>query len=151
MATEALEIPERCCLNCVFLYDPSQDGKPKPSLDRQTRDRLRVSDPIGNRTLQCYQEVWDAKAVKDEPESKLDRLLREDRGEFCLFYPYKPNVFPAAAKHLERRAADRQEAERDRALTRRAFWVAFAALMVSIFAILAQLTWDICKHIHSCP
>ncbi|MCD6406171.1 MAG: hypothetical protein J7M19_10125 [Planctomycetes bacterium] len=57
-------------------------------------------------------------------------------------------MFLPAAVELERRAADRREAERDRALTRGAFWVAFAALVVSILATVATLAWNIWTHFY---
>ena len=113
-----------------------------PSLDQQTRKQLREGNPIGNSTLKCYQGVWNAKAVENNPENELDQLLREDREEFCLFYPYKPNVFPAAAKHFERRDADRREAKQDRKWAKIAVWVAAGALILN-------LAWSMYQHFSS--
>ncbi len=94
----------------------------------------------------CHHEVWDTpdiESAKADPEvldtfQEFDQLTR-DRGESCFFYPHSPWMSLPAGTEVERRADDRREAEKDRALTRKAFLVAAIALVVSIVATVASI------------
>jgi hypothetical protein len=111
-------LPQACCLNCVFLRDVDGTGTPLPSLGQELRNSLKEGHPIGKRNLGCYRGIWGKKTVVDQPDSELAEFLTRDQDDRCLFYPYALDLCPGPARQLEQRAADRREAERDRALTR---------------------------------
>jgi hypothetical protein len=123
-------LPQACCINCIFLRDPDASEQPVPSLSSRDRDALREGRPISAKKLICYQLVWGEKMV-DGTEDLLE-LLRKDQGERCLFYPYATDTSPAAAKHFEKRVADRREAEKDRRWVKIGVWVAAIALILNL-------------------
>ena len=95
-------------------------------------------------------EVWeDMSPVAGE--SRDYARMTVNRAGKCFFYPYAQRMSLEAASELERRDTEHREGRLDRQLTRRAFRVAFAALIVSILATLAGLVWDIWKHHHPAP
>jgi len=135
-------IPDRCCLNCQFflkrVHAMGLAGGEITSDERKTLEQRFTKgsgkwlmDVVG---FKCHQGVYDKKDASD-----WDQILPKDRKESCFFFPYHEGMDVKAADVLERRIADRCEAERDRALTKRAFWVAFAALVVSILATIASI------------
>ena len=146
------DLPNNCCLRCVFLHSVNSE-KPIQSLSKKVREDIKVKKS-NMLQLQCYQGVWGPKTLgnpQNQGNSQYEdfyRLLTEDRGELCLFYLYTENQSPAAAKVLEIRAADRREATKDRHLTRRAFWIASLALVVSIYAIVGNMIWNIWAHFY---
>lgn len=131
---------EACCLNCVFLYEELRDHKgSQPSLTQDVRDALRegyLPRPI---ELQCYQGIWGPEAAAEQLNESLAQWLRKDRDELCLFYPYIHNLFPAAGKHLEKRAANQREADKDRRWVKWGVWVAAAGLFLN-------LAWNVYTH-----
>jgi hypothetical protein len=146
-------LPKKCCLNCHFLeiWTPGPDAQGWHSFVSNEKRAKLAENPwivFGEQSaLQCFQGVWDsANLGEDKPDTRA--MLTCDRNEVCFFYPYTPAMYFPVAKELERRAAGLREAEKDRALTRRAFRVAFAALIVSILATVATLAWNIWVHYH---
>ncbi len=97
--------------------------------------------------LYCACDVWSI-ATGPEGAEKAKKHVLQPWDDSCFYFPYSPKMSCPTAKELERRAANRREAEKDRKLTRRAFWVAFTALVVSILATLANLLWNIWTHFH---
>lgn len=67
-----------------------------------------------NYSLACFQNVWDDFNRHDNTSTELRTRLTKERGETCFYYPYAPGMFFPAAAELERRQADRHEAQRDR-------------------------------------
>jgi len=105
----------------------------------------------------CFREVWTPAEKLDEAAEDLSANGRQsrdyarmtkNRAGKCFFYPYEQRMSLEAAAELERRETEHLEGKRDRQLTRRAFWVAFAALIASVCAALAGLVWDIWKYHH---
>ena len=74
----------------------------------------------------------------------LESIARHPR-RLIGFCSVQPNSYEAAAAELERRMADRRQAEKDRALTRRAFYIALCALIVSILATITNIIIQIVK------
>ena len=145
----------KCCLSCHFLLKRSYVGPEDHAFSVTCGERRKLAegtDPgevFGNeRNMECSKHVWDYANLHIDLRRHIRELLQQDRGESCFFYPFAEGMFLPAAVELERRAADRREAERDRALTRGAFWVAFAALVVSILATVATLAWNIWTHFY---
>jgi len=157
-------IPTQCCLNCHFLETWHRDDSGETwhsAVSETERDQLGNGEHPHvifeqDQVLACYKRVWDHANLpeatrKRVKEKGIRTLLAQRRGYSCFFYPHTPGLFLPAASTLERRTADRRAAEKDRALTRRAFRVAFAALIVSIAALLANLFWNIWAHYHPYP
>ena len=77
----------------------------------------------------AYHLIFSSTAFNDDTELKeraierfnetVQRELERDRDEDCYFYPIRQSMSLDAAEELEKRAADRREAERDRELTRK--------------------------------
>ena len=151
-------LPKKCCLKCHFMerHFPQQSaGWLTLSVTEEERAQLQAGSlppqvfSSVECALACYRGVWDhANLGKDVP-SGLRSLLAQERGETCFFYPYTPGMFFPAARVLERRNADRREAEKDRKLTRNAFRVALIALIASILTTILTFIWNGCAHHHS--
>ncbi|MBI5723745.1 MAG: hypothetical protein HZA50_07300 [Planctomycetes bacterium] len=138
MAESIVEIPEQCCLNCAFC------GNKVFTLD--LANNYRVAE-LRQQALKLPND-WDRIGIKIIIKQNLNNLqqnqiqnmgwscvagifayllgnntqdvarLIEDRTNQCFFYPYHIGLTIEAAKELERRAAGRREAEKDRALNR---------------------------------
>ena len=154
----AMKIPDKCCLNCHFLVAyvgqrPDDDAEWAPVYPTFLRYIIEdMESPIdmpriGRERFCCHWRVFVGKELNGQEE--LHSELLADRGETCFFFPRHDGMSLGAAGTLERREADRREAERDRSLTRRAFKVAFAALIISILVAVANLVWDLWKYHHS--
>jgi len=146
-------IPDKCCLNCHFLkrWMRERDGR-EINMEVSFQERQLLAEgkewnthPNVPWSLACHQNVWDAANFREDSCKDIKVITTKDRGESCFFYPYIPGLFFPAARELERRVADRREAEKDRALTRRAFYVALCALIVSILATIANIIIQIIK------
>jgi len=154
MATANPVLPEKCCLNCNFLANTIEN---RPNwISREDRERLRGGEDLlikAQRFLGCYHNIWDEANPLRLDFEELRRVLVKDRGYSCFFYQFTHGLFFQAAETLERRAADRREAEADRDLsrealeltqkglryTRRALWVAVIALIVSAIMSIVSL------------
>ena len=164
------DLPKKCCLKCHFLLVVSKlDGIGDSSeehvlpADREQREKLAAGTVpkedaqfLFPQNILCHKEVWDGANFKtDEDILGIVRKPRLYKVEPCFFYPYNPGMPLPVAEELERRATDRREAKMDRYLTnqslrqsRRAFRVAFAALIASILLSAATLIWNIWQHFH---
>lgn len=115
-----------CCRDCHFLmkWDRSADGgEIKMPISVNERARLARGEPaetvVGtNYSLACFHDVWDWANRRSDSENDLVRVITLERGESCFAYPHTPGMFFPAAAELERRQADRREAQRDRRLTK---------------------------------
>lgn len=147
----------RVCPDCHFVCRWSRQIDSRKScfeMSQEDRETLRVVKKAfcladKGYTIGCYFGVWDAgEPTPQEPGSTrdLDCYVSKPRGEKCFYFGYTPGMGFAAAEELQRRAADRREAARDRALTRKAIWVAVAALIASIVIATATLSCDIWKY-----
>jgi hypothetical protein len=94
------------------------------------------------RLFKCHHNVWGPWLCLENKHMFTE--VMKPRGK-CFFFEYLDGMGMPVAVELERRAAAQREAEKDRALTRRAFWVAFAALLVSIAATIANIIVQIVK------
>jgi hypothetical protein len=151
MTVDGPELPEECCMNCHFLRKNVLIGKAEgsrhelSSADRAAlrRCRGRESAEAFAAYTQAFLCLYDVVSTMDKrlvgAKENIPRDLTADRRDQCFFYPFHEGMSFETAQILEMRAANRREAERDRALTRRAFWVAFAALVVSIMATIASI------------
>lgn len=155
----------RCCYNCHFLmsYQYRADGDhaifAKSFGDRTkllaATEKQHIHEIIGNANfLGCQKWVWHHHQETKHLEP-LAPFLTQNRADCCFFHDYTEGMSFEAGTMLEAREADRREAERDRDLTRhslklsrRAFWISFVALIVSIAATCATLIWNIWAHFH---
>ncbi len=149
------DAPENCCLNCDFLVNKTNPDHPF-SIGQPERqglwDGLGESDP---KTMtedilakyRCHMGVWEQGSIEASNVWDCSQVI-EDRGGDCFFYPHEHRRRLDVTVKLERRAADRREAKEDRKLTRKAFWVAFAALIAAILATLANFLWNVWTHFH---
>jgi len=170
------EAPRRCCRACHFLakltpptiHAKDADNSPTPSeLSHDERELLAGGGPASSvvgkaSTIACYRGVWDQGYITASGLKKSQKeIITGERGESCFFYPFTPGMFFPAARELERRQANRREGERDREVTReegqkdrrhtrRAFKVAFLAVVIAATAILADLGWNIWQHFNLC-
>ena len=158
MKQDPPNIPEKCCLRCHFLKKWMREENGKEicfELSTEERQCLLVGEKWNTSpvpwSLACHKNVWDSANFRKDSCRDIPVITTQDRGESCFFYPHTPGMFFPAAVVLEERAANRREAERDRALTRRAFWVAFTALIVSILATIVNLIWNVWNHFHPLP
>ena len=149
----------KCCLSCHFL---SQWDRAPRSNTQERRDPLtfdqrkrlaRGDEPqkVASRAdcvLGCAHNVWDANNWRQDVYESITDIVPRTVNEDCFFLPYRPGMPWPTAKELERREANRREAGKDRQLTRRAFQVAFGALLVSITAFVANLIWNIWVYSH---
>ena len=158
----------RCCYNCHFLmaYQHRADGDHaifEISLDKRTKlldatEKQHIHNIIGPANfLGCKKWIWKHNRRTKSPIPLASDLTR-DHGDSCFFHRYTEGMSFGATEVLEARAADRREAERDRDLTRhalnlsrRAFWISFAALIVSIAATIGTLLWNIWAHFNPVP
>jgi hypothetical protein len=113
-------------------------------VSREQRCRLVAGESPENvilpeHHLLCAKDAWDAANFRPDSITDISQVLTLDRSDTCFFFPHSPGMFLSAATEVERRLSGRREAEKDRALTRRAFWVALAALVVSILANVANV------------
>ncbi len=153
MAAKLSNIPERCCLKCHFCNADELHGSMRiERLDFDEDCRRRMAEafslegkyfdgdvgPYANCLRGCYRYK----------KGMTDDFLLTDRTDKCFFYPYTESMTVDAATEIERRAADRGEAEKDRRHTRNAFWVAIGALVVSILATIANLVWNVWMHFY---
>jgi hypothetical protein len=140
------------CLNCEFLlvcissttaFGPVTEER---HLSVTEVSRLRQGDGrkavLGNGRLMCARHVWAVTPVDSQTDDTMQLILEQPRDDSCFFYPRSRGIQRAAAEELERRAADRREAEKDRQLTRWAFYVALGALIVSILTNLGSCAWS---------
>ena len=82
--------------------------------------------------FQCHMGVW---GFACDPVTDWVR----DRTDECFFFPHLDGRGLKSTVELETCAASRREAEKDRLWTRRAFYVTFAALVVSILATITDI------------
>ena len=101
----------------------------------------------------CAKAVWQPGRVTADPYEKeyeewAKELVTKLRGDSCFFYPLTDGLSLMAAEELEKRRADRREAERDRQhfreqaqkdrmQTRRLVWATFALVVVTFLLVLA--------------
>jgi hypothetical protein len=107
----------------------------------------------------CFRHVYEGTWIR----SSDDDCLVRNREEECFFYDYAPGMPIDVAAELERRAADRREAERDRELTRQALQktdtalshsgrkngIALAALVITTLAVLGNIAITLWNQFHS--
>ena len=144
---------KRCCLECHFLKQWMRDKNGETySFETSLSQRTRLAageNPktvlLPDHSLACHQQVWDTANFREDSDKNVQGIVTAERGESCFFFPRTPGMFFLAAAKLEHRVADRREAERDRFLTRRAFYVAFGALIVSIVATIANIVIQLVK------
>ena len=176
-------ILEHCCLKCHFLawtrkqkgweqarVESTLESVPESERRRFTeqpqtipperyvkRDQMSGSSTGGTTeviySFRCFMGAWKQRPKKENTQS----LWTRERGESCFFFAFTPELSLEAAKELERREANRREAERDRALTRdslgltreslrltrRTSWVAVCALIVTILVAIANIIVNI--------
>ena len=165
--TKMGNVPPKCCLNCHFMM-ADEDGYPVPETKRREwRGMLTGNTKIMTETdlpreilgqFRCFKGVWCKRSQVQDAKQEMYKAadasqgipdlswrpsqLIEDRGDRCFFYPHTDRLSMEAANELERREAGRREAEKDRKLTRYAFYVAFAALVASSMVGAANLGWS---------
>ncbi|MFO8007014.1 MAG: hypothetical protein R6V05_04680 [Candidatus Brocadiia bacterium] len=123
------QAPDNSCWHCHFLHEDAttialefrkpestyaQDAQPRA----QTRELLRTYrngkiDP----GFGCARAIWRAQRMADDKQNGFQDLIEElirDRGETCCFFKLSPGMRIRTAVELEKRQADRREAERDR-------------------------------------
>ena len=152
-----MEDPEPRCPDCHFLCTRAKDEQSNPftlgPVSKETRDKLNKSKEtarnwiiyhVGNTPPCCYKEVWSSPfSIQEEkfPE-ETDKILEElqaDRKEKCFFFQYREKLSFEAAEELEKRKADRREAQKDRKHT---WWLVLATLglvVVNIVLVIATL------------
>lgn len=126
-------LPKRCCARCHFLTlqlgrRDVRNDTPLSDIQRRSflagelvEDMARLPGYFG-----CMRNVWNADEFRPSPSSgagrpdlaRLQEAFRRDRGDSCFFFPYAAGMPIPVAEELERREADRREAEGDRELTR---------------------------------
>ena len=149
-------IPDKCCANCEFLIrvqtieaEPESQERLVPLSDGERigfhQGHLPEQLFCGTRdtysAFRCARNVWNEHRIMMD----VRQVLTKDRSESCFFYPCSDGISLDAATELERRAVDRREAERDRALTRdtaksarRASW---AAITVAVLSGVFNVAW----------
>ena len=165
MNTKAKRTPKHCCLNCHFLVHPDFDDTARITAHEvKEPERKNIFENcfdgnIGEVRWACMKGVWHEDEYGPTEDEEAIKFIKQkfflDRQDSCFFYKYCTGMPQGVAEELERRAADRREAEKDRALTRKAFWVAVIALGVSIFATAVNVVvtfinmiWSIWAHYH---
>lgn len=147
-------LPARCCRSCHFFMAQPRNSAVIHCVTTEERDNLDAGRDTDWFSASCERDVWRCKApCTSELAFRTD--IRRDRGEECFFYPHTPGMRGQAAQELERRAAGRREAEKDRRLTRDALRqskrAAKAAKWTAIAAIIAALgSWVVPLSIESC-
>ena len=168
------DAPENCCLNCDFLVTKENPDHPfsineqerkclLSELTKDKRDPRRMTNDVLSK-YKCYKSIWEQggieQEVKNQPaeangtttkgQSKIWDCSQviQDRGDSCFFFLYELRRRLVATAELEGRVSTRREAEKDRKLTRRAFLVAFFALIISFLAFVANLIWNAWAHYH---
>ena len=131
------------CKNCHFLMGYNLITRRNEELKSAFRKELikgnaeSISNIYGD--IGCYFGVWidilDSLLV-DYPKI----LGRQDRKDFCFFWPYHPGMEFSAAKILQKREAENKAAAHDRRLTIVGLFIAVGALIVNtIIGILTYL------------
>lgn len=113
---------EVCCLNCAMVawqrYRKEDGPEDLAPLTAEQHAALhRGERPKVDRYV-CAHRVWGPWEGSKEPDEKQWQELTLPRGEKCFFYLWKEGMGIVAAIGLERRQADRCEADRDREVTR---------------------------------
>ena len=119
----------KCCLNCAFLYDPDEAGKPVQSADEKLRADLNSGQNVKARKLQCYKGVWGPETVDGVPGPEIAKVLKDDRSRDCFFLAHRAMVTCAAAASLEAREEKRRT---DRAIKCAAWITCFATIVAAI-------------------
>ncbi len=156
------------CLGCHFLchwrvISPQLDSLlQKHPLTNKHRDELTrgvVPSDLNGQNIECAVEVWTR-----ELNPQIGDVVKEARGTTCFYLGYCKGMLYPAAVTIERREADRREAEKDRFLTRQtavaARRTAIAAIIVAAISAAISLgtsLWsklspqDVQVHIRSLP
>jgi len=109
-----------------------------------------MEELMGKSHFSCIKGVWDAELVNPPIAANVRQVIRADRGDLCFFLQQQPEPMALeAAEELERRSADRREAENDRKLTRRALKYMFGALLVSVAALLLNWGCDVVSYLRT--
>jgi hypothetical protein len=87
--------------------------------------------------LECAFLVWGV-GFGTAPEDFYQTIVATDRKGFCFFYPFHPGMLLPAAKILQQRAAEAEEADKGRRLTR-------TSLLIAGIALGANVIWNILK------
>lgn len=144
MGNKPDKLPEHCCARCHFFCvyvvkynDKTKEEGPTPELlsSQDIRDFLendfKLLNPkaqkMGNwnlspgspkKFLGCYHAVWKADGVDQNGQTltPVPDEMTTNRRDFCFFYHKVDGMSFKAANTLEHRAANRREADKDRAL-----------------------------------
>jgi hypothetical protein len=115
-----IEIPsaeKHCCYNCHFLCSGEKDSSTTPGEVKEEKREKLINGKCEN-TFSCYHRIWSINLNNTERQKDVHDLIKEDRKDDCFFYPYIPRISFSAAETLERREANRREAEKDREVNR---------------------------------
>jgi len=157
----AFNAPDKCCLKCHFLEHVLREDMKE--LDNGTDFQHLTSALTGHREtivngiqgqnspsnlfrmFKCHFAIWGPWLCLENKHMFQEVMKRRND---CFFFPYADGMSIPVAVELEKRRAEQDKAEKDRALTRKAFLIAIAALIVSIIALIANLVWDVWKYFH---
>ena len=142
---EKIDIPPtnlHCCWNCAFLrrighsfQRPVHCGE----LEELFFDTSPTSTVLNMQSMNCFHGNLEALRVYDWPKTGLDVELAKDRTGECLFFKRNANMSFETARELERREADRLEADKDREQTREAFRLSKKWFKITIITLVVSI------------
>lgn len=154
MGPDYIDPNRECCRHCHFfgqLLRNEKDGQKWTnfySLDLATRAGFEAGTyPLSVlRASGCGRGVWSpAYDQLQGVNEDLREKIRVNRAGRCFFLQYSIGMTLDTAIEIQRSNAADYRAAEDRKLTRRAFWISVAALIVSV---LSDLGWSVYSHFH---